>query len=184
MRRRQMLLRLVAGCVAALAAFLQPAGLRAAPSVCDASVSSPARNFVLRDMDNRKWTFGSTKGKVVLVDFWATWCGPCKVEIPAFVEMYGRYKSQGFEVVGVSMDTDLAAIRTFAGEHAISYPILIGAGADGVTRAWGVSGLPTTVIIGRDGRVCRRFVGQAPREEFENTIRELLASSASSPTGS
>jgi cytochrome c biogenesis protein CcmG/thiol:disulfide interchange protein DsbE len=134
----------------------------------------PARNFLLRDIDNRKWTFSSTKGKVVLIDFWATWCVPCKVEIPEFVDMYARYREQGLEVVGVSMDTDLGAIKSFAGEHKMNYPILIGAGADGVSRAWGVSGLPTTVVVARDGKICRKFVGQTAREQFEDVIKKLL----------
>ncbi len=164
--------------VVSLAAWtlLVPAAspVAAAPSACSARTPA-ARNFVLRDVDNHKWTFASTKGKVVLLDFWATWCAPCKVEIPGFVELYGRYKSAGLEVVGVSMDTDLPAIRAFAEEHRIDYPILIGAGADGVTRAFAVAGLPTTVLITRDGRVCRTFVGGTPKAEFEAVIAELLA---------
>lgn len=139
-----------------------------------AGAMKPARNFLLRDMDNRKWTFSSTKGKVVLIDFWATWCVPCKVEIPEFVDMYARYKEKGLEVVGVSMDTDLAAIKSFAAEHKMNYPVLIGAGADGVSRTWGVDGLPTTVLVTRDGKVCRKFVGQTAREQFEEIIRKLL----------
>jgi cytochrome c biogenesis protein CcmG/thiol:disulfide interchange protein DsbE len=131
---------------------------------CAGDTATKARNFLLRDIDNRKWVFSSTKGKVVLVDFWATWCGPCKVEIPEFVDMYSRYKDKGLEVVGVAMDA----------EYKMNYPILIGAGADGVLRAWGVSGLPTTFIVSRDGMVCRRFVGQATREDVEETIKSLL----------
>jgi cytochrome c biogenesis protein CcmG/thiol:disulfide interchange protein DsbE len=146
---------------------------RGAP-VCDAKPARNARNFLLRDVDNRKWTFASTKGKVVLVDFWATWCGPCKVEIPQFVEMYGKYKGSGFEVVGIAMDTELEKIKSFAAEFKITYPILIGAGADGVMRAWDVAALPTTFIVGRDGSVCRRFVGQSGRDEVEAAIKSLL----------
>jgi cytochrome c biogenesis protein CcmG, thiol:disulfide interchange protein DsbE len=141
---------------------------------CAGDTAIKARNFLLRDIDNRKWVFSSTKGKVVLVDFWATWCGPCKVEIPEFVDMYSRYKDKGLEVVGVAMDDDLARIKSFAAEYKMNYPILIGAGADGVLRAWGVSGLPTTFIVSRDGMVCRRFVGQATREDVEETIKSLL----------
>jgi peroxiredoxin len=143
-------------------------------SACSVEPSSKARNFLLRDIDNRKWTFSSTKGKVVLVDFWATWCGPCKVEIPEFVEMYGKYRERGLEVVGVSMDTEIDKIKSFAAEYKMSYPILIGAGAEGVLRAWDVSGLPTTFIVGRDGTVCRKFLGQASREDVEETIKKLL----------
>ena len=143
-------------------------------SACSDAGATKARNFLLRDIDNRKWTFASTKGKVVLLDFWATWCGPCKVEIPQFVEMYSQYKDKGLEVVGVSMDTSLDTIKSFAAEHKMNYPILIGAGADGVMRAWNVSGLPTTFIVSRDGLVCRKFVGQAAREEVEALIKSLL----------
>ncbi len=160
--------------VAAGLMLLAAAPLRAgAPSACTANAPA-ARNFVLRDVDNRKWTFASTKGKVVLIDFWATWCAPCKIEIPGFVEMYNHYKADGLEVVGVSMDTDLPAIKAFAAEHRINYPVLIGAGADGVIRAWGVAGLPTTALVTRDGKVCRTFVGATPKDEFEDVIRQLL----------
>jgi peroxiredoxin len=144
-------------------------------STCSAAGNLPrARNFLLRDMDSRKWSFSSTHGKVVLIDFWATWCAPCKVEIPGFVDIYSRYKSMGLEVVGVSMDTDLAAIKSFAAEHKVSYPILVGAGADGVIRAWGVEGIPTTVVVTRDGLVCRKFAGETPKEQFEEIVRKLL----------
>jgi peroxiredoxin len=144
-------------------------------SACTAAdAMSSARNFVLRDVDNRKWTFSSTRGKVVLIDFWATWCVPCKVEIPAFVDMYARHKDKGLEIVGVSMDTELSAIKSFAAEFKMTYPILIGAGAEGVIRAWGVEGLPTTAIVTRDGKVCRKFAGQAATQEIEAIIKRLL----------
>lgn len=175
------LLRAVAW-VAAVFWPLMPTLAGAVPRLAAADTSAcggpgamkPARDFLLRDADNRKWRLSATRGKVVLIDFWATWCGPCKVEIPGFVELYARYRDQGFEVVGVSMDTDLGAIKSFAVEHKMNYPILIGAGADGIIRAWEVVGLPTTVLVSRDGRVCRRFVGQTPKEQFEELIRNLL----------
>jgi peroxiredoxin len=144
-------------------------------SACSPATGLPrARNFLLRDIDNRKWSFAATHGKVVLIDFWATWCVPCKVEIPEFVEMYSRYKTMGLEIVGVSMDTDLAAIKSFTAEHKVTYPILVGAGADGVTRAWGIEGLPTTLLVTRDGLICRKFAGQTAKEQFEAVIRKLL----------
>ncbi len=165
--------RALASALIAGALCMSATPLRAAPA-CSASTPA-ARNFVLRDVDNHKWTFASTKGKVVLLDFWATWCAPCKIEIPGFVEMYDRYKADGFEVVGVSMDTDLPGIKAFAGEHRINYPILIGAGADGVSRAFDVEGLPTTVLVTRDGRICRTFVGETSKAQFEDVITQLLA---------
>lgn len=175
---------IVSALLAAAAAAAGGTAHASAPLACDGK-GPAARNFVLRDVDNRKWTFGpATKGKVVLVDFWATWCAPCKVEIPGFVDLHRRYKAAGLEVVGVSMDTDLAAIKSFAAEFGVTYPILIGAGADGVTRAWGVEGLPTTVLVTREGKVCRTFVGQTPKEEFEALVGRLLATSVSSPTRS
>jgi peroxiredoxin len=166
---------LVMSAVSAIAPVLAAEGQTTPDtSVCSAAAMTPARNFLLRDVDNRKWTFSSTRGKVVLVDFWATWCVPCKVEIPAFVDMYARYKSQGLEIVGISMDAELPAIKAFAAEYKMTYPILVGAGADGVTRAWGVEGLPTTLVITRDGKICQRFSGQTSPERFEDIIKRLL----------
>jgi peroxiredoxin len=145
------------------------------PPVCNAAEPmTPARDFLLRDLDNRKWTMSSTRGKVVLVDFWATWCAPCKVEVPGFVDLYTRYKDKGLEILGVSMDTDLEAMRSFVAEYRVTYPILNGARADRVTRDWGVESVPTTVLVTRDGKVCHKFVGQTAKEQFEEFIRKLL----------
>ena len=159
----------------ALLSTLAPTA-HAADAVCNVTRKKANLNFTVKDINGKDVRLSQYKGKVVLLNFWATWCGPCKVEIPEFVEIYGKYKDKGLEVVGVAMDADLAKIKSFAAEYKMNYPILIGAGAEGVMRAWDVSGLPTTFLVSRDGRVCRKFVGQAPREDVEQAIKSLLTS--------
>jgi thiol-disulfide isomerase/thioredoxin len=112
---------------------------------------------------------------VILLDFWATWCGPCKVEIPGFVEMQNTYGPKGFQVIGISIDDKADQLKPFAAEYKMNYPVLQGLGRDDVTDALGpILGLPTTLIIGRDGRICAAHAGMTSKETFENQIKELL----------
>ena len=115
------------------------------------------------------------KGKVILINFWATWCPPCKVEIPGFIELYDQYKDKGFVILGVSGDDDAETLRTFASEWKINYPMLVGRDEEKLLDAYGpLYGYPTSVIVGRSGAVCGRHVGPATKEEFEQEIKALL----------
>ena len=112
---------------------------------------------------------------MILLDFWATWCGPCKVEIPYFIDLYTTYQEQGLQVLGFDVDDEIPALTAYAERMGMNYPILIGAGRDDVLEAYGpMVGLPTTVIIGRDGNVCTSHTGLTEKAVFEEAIKALL----------
>ena len=132
-------------------------------------------NFTLKDMNGADVTLSDYEGKVVLLDFWATWCPPCKIEIPGFVELYDRYQSEGFVVLGVSVDDPIDKLAAFAEEFNMNYPVLVGDGRDDIKEAFGpLYGFPTTFVIGRDGKICAEHTGFVPKEQFETEIRALL----------
>ena len=138
-----------------------------------------APEFELKDVNGKAVHLSDYKGKVVLVDFWATWCGPCGIEIPWFVEFQRKYKDRGFEVVGISMDDDgWKAITPFVAEKKINYRILLGDDKTGDLYG-GVEALPTTFVVDRDGRVASVHVGLANRKDFEDAIEKLLEAPAS-----
>ena len=115
------------------------------------------------------------KGKVILLNFWATWCGPCKIEIPWFNEFHQKYQGKGFVVVGISADDTVEQLKPFVAQYKMAYPVLVGLGRDDVQEALGpVWGLPTTLLINREGRVCQRHMGLVKKEEFEKGILGLL----------
>jgi thiol-disulfide isomerase/thioredoxin len=132
-------------------------------------------DFVVSDMNGERVRLDSYRGKVVLINFWATWCPPCKVEIPEFIELYAQYKDQGFVILGVSGDDDAPTLQKFAAEWKINYPMLVGRDEDKLFDAYSpILGYPTSVLVGRDGAVCGRHVGPVPREDLEREIKALL----------
>jgi peroxiredoxin len=142
---------------------------------CDAKAKPADYSFTLEDMNGNDVKLADHKGKVILLDFWATWCAPCKYEIPVFVELYAKYREQGLVVLGVSVDDPIEKLRPFAAEYKMNYPVLIGRGRDDVQEAFGpVWGLPTTLLIGRNGLICKRHTGIATKEQFEREIKGLL----------
>ena len=140
----------------------------------NAQVFQEAPNFTLPDLNGKPFTFSNLKGKVVILDFWATWCPPCRAEIPHFKSLYSQYKGDGLEVIGIALDQGGAnVVRPFAEDFQINYPILIG--NQRVTEDYGgIRGIPTTFIIDRQGRIVEKFVGYRDKEVFESVIQDLL----------
>ncbi len=134
----------------------------------------PAPNFTLKDSNGKSVSLADYKGKVVLLNFWATWCGPCGLEIPWFEEFEQQYKSQGFAVLGVSMDDDgWSAVKPYMEEHKMNYRVLLG--NDSVSQLYGgLDALPTTFIIDREGNIAYPHVGLIGKNEYLNEIRSLL----------
>ncbi len=142
----------------------------------------PAPNFTLTDNNGRPLTLSHYKGKVVLLDFWATWCGGCKLEIPWYMEFDKKYKNQGLAVIGVSMDEEgWKAVRPFlakkrdaetGGNIAMQYPIVIG--TDSLAKQFGLTSMPMTLLIDRDGKIAVSHTGVVDKDNFESNIRALL----------
>jgi cytochrome c biogenesis protein CcmG/thiol:disulfide interchange protein DsbE len=147
----------------------------AAPFSLQNAVGQPMPAFSLKDVNGQAVRPVDYKGKVVLLDFWATWCGPCKVEIPWFIELERQYKDQGFAVLGVSMDEDgWTAIKPYVQKMQMNYRVLLG--NDDVSTAYGgLDSLPTTLLIDRQGKIASVHVGVSMgKEEFKNAIVQLL----------
>jgi thiol-disulfide isomerase/thioredoxin len=142
------------------------------PSPTLATARSPA--WELRDVDGKAVISADFAGKVVILDFWATWCGPCRMEIPGFIELQKQYADKGLVVVGVSLDQDGASVvKSFMDKMGINYPVVLG--DETVVNAFGgVEGIPTTFIIDRKGEIVGKHVGYAPKTEFEADIKPLL----------
>lgn len=135
----------------------------------------PAPDFTLTDANGNSVKLSDYRGKVVLLNFWATWCGPCAIEIPWFIEFEQAYKSRGFEVLGVSMDDEgWKAVKPFVTEHKINYRVALG--NDSVAQLYGgIDSLPTTFIIDRAGKIAYPpHVGLVGRNEYVNQIESLL----------
>ena len=144
------------------------------PSVTQpATALRPAPDFSLTDLSGRNLRLSDYRGKVVVLDFWATWCDPCKQEIPHFIEMQSKYASQGLQVLGVSMDDDEPPVRQFQQQFRMNYPVALGS-PELADQYGGILGLPITFVIDRNGRIAARHVGATDASVVEAEIRRLL----------
>ena len=142
---------------------------------CPADAKQANLNFALKDVNNRDVRLSDFKGKVILLDFWATWCGPCKVEIPWFVEFQKKYGPAGLQVVGISVDDTLEKLAPFVQQLKMNYMVLQGLGHDDVQEEYGpLWGIPVTTLISREGKICTKHTGMSTKEAFEDEIKSLL----------
>lgn len=138
-----------------------------------AGTGTMAPDFTLLDLEGRKVTLRDLKGKVVLLEFWATWCPPCRVSIPAIEKIYTTYQGKGLAILGISMDSgDWDSVKAFGNEFGISYPIL--RGDDDVSQKYMVRTIPMFILIDREGNIRHRFLGAGNEEEIEKEIRTML----------
>src|ERR1700740_1195296 len=136
--------------------------------------ATPAPDFTLDSLDGKTVKLSDLRGKAVLLNFWATWCTPCKIEMPWFVELQNQYGGQGLQIVGVAMDdSSKDDIAKFAKDMGVNYPVLIGKEAVGDAYG-GVPALPETFFIGRDGKIIDKIMGLRSRSEIEDSIKKAL----------
>ncbi|MCP3980374.1 MAG: TlpA family protein disulfide reductase [bacterium] len=129
--------------------------------------------FKLKGLDGKDVQLADFEGEVRLVDFWATWCAPCREEVPMFNELHEKYGDQGFRILAIAdMEESAEAVQDFIKEHEIEYMNLLG--SEEVTTTYRVYGLPTAYLIDREGRVVKFFFGPKPHGVLEGKIRELL----------
>ena len=146
-----------------------------ATQACPANAKPANLNFTLKDVGSRDVSLSSLKGKVILLDFWATWCAPCKIEIPWFIEFQNKYGKDGLQVVGVSVDDTIDKLKPFVSQMKMNYIVLQGLDHDDVQDAFGpIFGVPVTLVISRDGKICSRHTGLGSKQNFENAIKALL----------
>jgi peroxiredoxin len=152
----------------------EPRSVKAADPVKAGKDRKPAPEFSLKDADGKTVHLEDYKGKVVLLDFFATWCGPCKIEIPWFMEFERKFKDKGFSVLGVSMDDEgWEVVKPFLADLKVNYRVVIG--NDSTAQLYGgVDALPTTFLIDRNGKIAAVHIGLTSRKVFEDGIEQLL----------
>jgi thiol-disulfide isomerase/thioredoxin len=159
------------------AILLLAAGLGFGAGCAKKSDRQAAPDFTLKDIEGNDVSLSQFRGKVVILDFWATWCPPCKMEIPHFIDLQRQYGSKGLQVVGVSLDQNApAVVPPFVQQSGINYTMLIG--DVNVAEQFGATqGIPTTLVLDKHGRIAGSFLGYNDKSVFEDLTRKLLAES-------
>jgi thiol-disulfide isomerase/thioredoxin len=139
-----------------------------------APATRPAKDFSLKDLQAKKVNLSDFRGKVVLLNFFATWCSPCRMEIPELVKLHQKYKNKDFVLLGINLDADAVPfmIKTFAKDMKITYPVLMG--TPEVAEAYQISGVPITVLINKEGKIYKQFDGLVPTRFLDNALKDLL----------
>ena len=143
----------------------------------------PAPDFLLKDSNGGTVKLSDYRGKVVLLNFWATWCAPCKIEIPWFIEFEQQYKNKGFEVLGVATDDEgWSVVKPYITERKMNYRVVLG--SDSVESAYGgIEALPTTFVIDQEGRIVSSHIGLVNKDDYVKEIQNLLGNTSASKTG-
>jgi len=160
-----------------LAALLAGAVLVALPFAARGAAAprATAPDFTLRQIEGSNLRLAEQRGNVVLVNFWATWCGPCRVEMPHLNRLYDKYRSAGFVLLGVNIDDDPAAAKALAGKLGLKFPVLLDTDKK-VVGSYDLNAMPATVLIDRDGRVrhLHRGYREGVEATYEQQVRDLL----------
>lgn len=173
MKRNPMVLVVVALVVALMlyVGFHMARRTGATPRIAKSTV---APDFSLESLDGKRVRLSDLRGKAVLLNFWATWCGPCKIEMPWFVELQNQYGAQGLQILGVAMDdASKEDIAKFAKDMGVNYPILIGKESIG-DQYGGIPALPETFFIGRDGKMVDKIIGLRSKSDIEDDVKKAL----------
>jgi len=164
-------LGVVLAVVIVVAAFVALAACHRAGS---AGALKEAPLFTLKDLDGHALRLSDLRGKVVILDFWATWCEPCKEEIPHLIDLQNHYGAQGLQVLGISMDDGEDPVRAFQQKYKMNYPVAVGTSSL-ADQYGGVLGLPITFVIDKQGQIVARHIGATKPTVFEEEIKRLLA---------
>jgi peroxiredoxin len=175
---RRVLAGITLGFALLFAYLVLPARVPAVPTA--AKVRKAAPDFTLDGSNGAPVRLSDYRGKVVLLNFWATWCHGCQLEIPWFVEFQDKYKDGGLAIIGVSMDSDgWKSVKPYLEEKKLNYPVVIG--NEGLGKRYGLTGMPMTLLIGRDGKIADSYSGVVAKGACESEIRNLLHDSAKNP---
>jgi len=137
-------------------------------------IKGMATDFTLKNLDGKEISLSDFKGKVIMLDFWATWCPPCVKAVPELITLHEKYKAEGFEVIGISMDHSVGDARSFVKDKNVPYTVLMSSSK--VEKQYGVINIPVTFLIDRSGKVVKKHLGFAPGvgEQIEKEIRLLI----------
>ncbi len=164
----------LAGCAPKSASTASAQESESQANVKETGKRNPAPPFELKDASGKLVRLEDYKGKVVLLNFWATWCGPCKIEIPWFVDFQKTYKDRGFTVIGVALDDEgWEVVRPYIEGRQVNYPIVVGS-EELDQKYGGIEALPTSFILDREGRIATTHVGLVSKQQYEDDIKQLL----------
>ena len=149
--------------------------------VCDARAQEAILDFTLSNVDGDAVNLSTYKGNVIVLNFWATWCEPCKVEIPLLITLHDKYRAQGLTVIGLALDRHVEKVQEFVQRLGMNYPIFMIGPDHSIDKAYAPRwGVPATVVIRRDGVICRRQIGALSEGNFEKRLLELLRATGTS----